>query len=147
MAGEIEALSEEHMILAEAPLGPMEEIVDFLNEGGEEGAKLRWAVWQEGRERGFRIDTGLDGGFPHQILTGDPFIDAALDLLIDPFGQREEAGGIVAEDKLLLLLKKVEQSTVFVKFLPKRFDDLWVRRVHDGLVGAGPEVRWLESCE
>ena len=95
------------MILAEAPLSAMKKVVNFFNESREERPERFGAIGQERGERRGRINSGLDGGFPNQPFAFETFFDTALDLLFDPFVEREEASWVVVQDILLLLLKEV----------------------------------------
>ena len=111
LAGQIKALAEEHVVLAQAAARPVQEVVDFLDERGQKRAELFRAIRQEGDQCGFRGNPGLEGGFPHQILALDPLFRAAADLLLHPVCEREEAFGVMAEHELLLLLEEVEHAS------------------------------------
>ena len=145
LAGQIKALAEEHVVLAQAAARPVQEVVDFLDERGQKRAELFRAIRQEGDQCGLRGNPGLEGGFPHQILALDPLFRAAADLLLHPVCEREEAFGVMAEHELLLLLEEVEQAPVFLEFVLQRGDDLLEKVIHDGLESEGFWARCGES--
>ena len=119
LAGKFEALSKEHVVLAEATAGSMEEVVDFLNERDQERAADFRKKRQEGHEGGIRLNPGLQSGLPHEPLPLEAFFCAALNLLLDPSCQGEEPLGVMAKDELLLLLEEVQQSPVFLELVLK----------------------------